>query len=106
MVTANTPVSFQIINLATNPPTTVGTYANVTAARAAAANLVHWELFATTTKQQGQGRNTASSPNLVYKKRMERHGDVRSGPTYGIDAPGTNPGQVGGSGFFGGTQKD
>jgi len=99
MVSSNSVVSFELVNLATTPPTIVGTFANVTSARASASSLTHWEIFYTVPKTNRP--MTSGSPNLVYKKRIERHGDVRSDPTCNTDTPGSAQGQTKESGFFG-----
>jgi len=104
MVSNSAPQSFQLVNLATNPPTTVGVYANISSCRAAASSLTNWEIFYTVPKQQRPGAGgiqTGGSPNVTYKKRLERHGGAARSPTYGIDDPGSAGGQTRESGNFG-----
>jgi len=104
MVTASSNVTFALVNLATSPPTTVGVYANIAQARSVASSLTHWEIFYAVPKQQRPGAGgimTSGSPNLVYTKRIERHGDVRSGPSFGTDEPGSHGGTSRESGSFG-----
>jgi len=106
MVSANSNITFLLVNTATNPPSNVAVYANVTAARAQAANLglTSWEIFFSTPKNQRPGAGgmmTGGSPNVVYKKRIERHGGMRSSPSFGIDDPGSAGGQTSEGGHFG-----
>lgn len=105
MVSANSNVSFVLVNLATNPATTVGVYQNVTSARAASVGLTQWEIFYQTPKTNRPGAGgiaTGGSPNTVYnRRRLERHGGIRTSPSYGIDDPGSAGGQTKESGNFG-----
>jgi hypothetical protein len=104
MVSSNAPQQFQLVSLQTNPPTIIGTYSTIVAARQAAQGLTAWEIFWSAPKQQRPGPGgvmTAGSPNVTFRKRLERHGGARSDPSYQIDTPNSAGGTTKETGFFG-----
>ena len=106
VVSSNSVVSFSLVNTATNPPTTIGSFANITSCRSQAVTLglTNWEIFYQVPKANRPGPGgiqTGGSPNLRSGRRIERHGGAKSSPTYGTDEPGSAGGQTKETGKFG-----
>ena len=106
MVSSNSVVSFLLVNTATNPPTTIGSFANVASCRAQAVTLglTNWEIFYQVPKANRPGPGgiqTGGSPNLRSGRRIERHGGARSDPTYQTDTPNSAGGMTKETGSFG-----
>jgi len=106
MVSNSAPQSFQLVNLATNPPSTVGSFANVMSCRAQAVTLglTNWQILYQIPKANRPGAGgiqTSGSPNLRSGRRIERHGGARSDPSYQIDSPGSAGGTSKEDKFFG-----